>query len=711
MIKDLELKDFISHKETKMEFCKGITIFVGHNGAGKSSIIDAITYSLFGEHMRKANKNLVRRGASGQAIVRMHFTLNGREFQVVRSLTAAGSAAFSQLEIVSDAGRKVNKKLAGGERKQYGESTSAEVAKVLGLDYKKLRVAAVVQQGELARIVEAQPKEFKELVNGLIGIDRLDLAFSTMKDVIAGFRDRLRDETGGYTDLEVAKLQENIADGEKKLAEAERLVAEYEDEKARLEGRLRQLESEIERLEPLREKSAEAQAKEKQLVRYVNEKRDHVAGEAARLERVVREAKGALAAITGKEENCIRLSMVKDELDEVQKLIEKGESDAGKMRGLLECASRLRVTEDGRCPVCNALVASGSSGKINSNDKMSLLFDTDHIRAELDRIASAKSKLQLERVNLKKEEQKLAEEAKKIASAEAFLSGNSISSLEDIAHIEGDLAVRKEALSGLPKEIVRVGDDPYALAIDDASRALAEDIVNLREKARSFSPAQYASAKDERWKVMQKLQEASARMGSYRKAAEDARNIIDSCRKAAEKLEAAAEFIGTLERIRSLVYNRDGAVGMSLRSWALGTISKKASEYAILFNIGISRIELAEKAREIAIICYGRNGEVDMGSLSGGEKVAVALALRLGIAYMMGASKLDFVILDEPTTHLDEERRKALVRIISEAFREGAGPLAQMIIITHDADIFEDSEVDAIFRFSMTADGSRVMQE
>jgi exonuclease SbcC len=89
----------------------------------------------------------------------------------------------------------------------------------------------------------------------------------------------------------------------------------------------------------------------------------------------------------------------------------------------------------------------------------------------------------------------------------------------------------------------------------------------------------------------------------------------------------------------------------------------------------------------------------------------VALALRLGIAYMMGSNKLDFVILDEPTTHLDEERRKALVKIISEAFRDGAGPLSQMIIITHDSEIFEDSEVDRVFRFSMTAEGSRVSQD
>jgi exonuclease SbcC len=57
MIKDIQLKDFIAHRDTKLEFGKGVTIFVGHNGSGKSSIIDAITFALFGKHTRKSNKN------------------------------------------------------------------------------------------------------------------------------------------------------------------------------------------------------------------------------------------------------------------------------------------------------------------------------------------------------------------------------------------------------------------------------------------------------------------------------------------------------------------------------------------------------------------------------------------------------------------------------------------------------------------------------
>ena len=53
MITSIELVDFLSHSDTKLKFEEGVTIFVGDNGAGKSSIIDAITFSLFGQHTVK----------------------------------------------------------------------------------------------------------------------------------------------------------------------------------------------------------------------------------------------------------------------------------------------------------------------------------------------------------------------------------------------------------------------------------------------------------------------------------------------------------------------------------------------------------------------------------------------------------------------------------------------------------------------------------
>jgi exonuclease SbcC len=160
--------------------------------------------------------------------------------------------------------------------------------------------------------------------------------------------------------------------------------------------------------------------------------------------------------------------------------------------------------------------------------------------------------------------------------------------------------------------------------------------------------------------------------------------------------------------MRSLVFNRDGMVSSSLRTLALNLISAKSSEYINTFNVGISKITLIEKPREIKILCYGKRGEIDIFSLSGGEKVAVSLALRMAIAYLMGSSKIDFIILDEPTSNLDEERRQSFVRIISDVFNKGVGPVSQIIIITHDEEIFENSEIEQIYKFSMTDDGSIV---
>ncbi|MBW9140761.1 MAG: AAA family ATPase, partial [Candidatus Aramenus sp.] len=59
----IDLKNFLSHSESSINFKGRINVLIGHNGAGKSSIIDGIVFALFRESSRgNANKNLVRMG-------------------------------------------------------------------------------------------------------------------------------------------------------------------------------------------------------------------------------------------------------------------------------------------------------------------------------------------------------------------------------------------------------------------------------------------------------------------------------------------------------------------------------------------------------------------------------------------------------------------------------------------------------------------------
>jgi exonuclease SbcC len=68
------------------------------------------------------------------------------------------------------------------------------------------------------------------------------------------------------------------------------------------------------------------------------------------------------------------------------------------------------------------------------------------------------------------------------------------------------------------------------------------------------------------------------------------------------------------------------------------------------------------------------------------------------------------MILDEPTTHLDAERKKSLVGVLSQLSNiSNAQMPMQFIIITHDSEIFEDSTVEQIFKFESTEEGSKII--
>ena len=62
----LELTNFLSYRETTVLDFDGLDLacIAGHNGAGKSSLLDAITWALFGKSRSKSDDDIVNRRAS-----------------------------------------------------------------------------------------------------------------------------------------------------------------------------------------------------------------------------------------------------------------------------------------------------------------------------------------------------------------------------------------------------------------------------------------------------------------------------------------------------------------------------------------------------------------------------------------------------------------------------------------------------------------------
>ena len=246
------------------------------------------------------------------------------------------------------------------------------------------------------------------------------------------------------------------------------------------------------------------------------------------------------------------------------------------------------------------------------------------------------------------------------------------------------------------------------LAIDSHSESLCKTILSLQEETNGFDLTEFKNLRNSFEKKRKSLSMLEQEIGAIIQKIQTAKQQEEKISQALEELVLVKKYVLQLEEIRSQIFNRDGPVATSLRSWALNLISQKASEYLSAFNVKIQRILLQEKARDVGISCYSGNTVLELDSLSGGEKVSIALALRLGMAHILGSSNLNFIILDEPTTHLDEERRKSLVGILSNAFEANLAAISQFIIITHDSEIFENSNVDTIYNFEATSEGTKV---
>jgi len=690
MIRSIELVDFLSHSDTKLEFDDNATVFVGQNGAGKSSIIDAITFALFGEHTRKNNKSLIRRGAN-QGFAKIEFSANGKNYQALRKIDSKGglTAQFSE---------NVNgelKTIAEGERKQFDESMTEQIEKTLGIDFEKLKIASIVQQGELNSIIKAKPKEFKELLNAIIGIDRLDIALSSMRSVQREFRNHIQ-EKFGYDDTQIIRIENKITECKNESKNAKPRLEKLVVEKKKNEELISKLEKQTQSGSSKESQLKELNSRKNELIAYARDVIKSIQREVSEKEQTVNECKPCFTAAKNRKETELEINKMQKKLVIIVSELGDLEKKQVRLEEHEELSEKLKL-KNGKCPVCDSTV-----------DHLNPLFQKKHIANEIEDIEKKVEELENEKNELEDKIGKLSDDLEESKEAETILKAHKIMNELQLDEITAEIKIKAKQIQKIPL-MVNSGQLVEAATLDSHAKTLYDSILSLEESTKGFNQEEFVKNKELlshcRGKLSQIDQEYGEISGNIKK-------IDDEMKKLSVVLEEVKQvqgYVVELEDIQNNVYNRDGAVGKSLRSWSLEVISQKASDYLEKLNTKIQRISLSEKTRDVNITCYSRNTTLEIESLSGGEQVSIALALRLGMAHLLGASNLNFMILDEPTTHLDSERRKSLVNVLSQLtnINENNSSM-QFIIITHDAEIFEDSSVENIYKFESSQKGTIV---
>jgi len=690
MITSIELGDFLAHSNTKLQFENGVTVFVGDNGAGKSSVIDAITFALFGEHTRKSNKGLIKRG-SNQGFSKVGFSINGKQYEAVRKIDSKGTLAATFSEMVNDERIEI----AAGERKQFGESMTQQVEQAIGLDFEKLKIASIVQQGELNAIINAKPKEFKELLNAIIGIDKLDVAAESMKIVNKEFREQIKEKIG-FDDTHIEILLRNLEEYENEIKESIPEKNKLETNQKEIEIKVNELREKIEIDTPKVDKINQLELRKKELVEYAKEAIRGIQEQISQNERKIHDCEGCFEHAEQKNDLESKILKVEQAIEDTLKKIQELTSQTASLKEKQLLASKLQL-KDNKCPVCDSNV-----------DKLNPLFQEEHLKEEMIRIHQEIVSKENEKEMYNQKRKEFSEKLQHSRDAEATLRAHSISNKEELMLIQKDVQSKKENIGKIPS----IGGSLIEISqIDSHAKTIFENITKLEVETKGFDEQEFSNLKKIVNQKQMELSQINQQIGAITEKISKGEEQIKSIQNAVSELKVVKEYVGNLNEIQTNVFSRDGPVATSLRSWALNTISAKASEYLTLLNTKIQRILLSEKSRDISITCYSKSEVLELESLSGGEKVSVALALRLGMASLLGASNLNLMILDEPTTHLDAERKKSLVGVLSQLSNiSNSETRMQFLIITHDAEIFEDSTVEQIYKFESSEQGSKVTE-
>ncbi|KZX17489.1 AAA family ATPase [Methanobrevibacter filiformis] len=240
-----------------------------------------------------------------------------------------------------------------------------------------------------------------------------------------------------------------------------------------------------------------------------------------------------------------------------------------------------------------------------------------------------------------------------------------------------------------------------------------EEIIKIKEekiekihnelKLFEFSEEKYNKLSIEFKETEDRITELNKNISEIKGSAREIINLIDGLnKKISDNLDTENElndindYLDLLKEIREL-YSKD-KIQKDLRNKSRPLIQKHTVEFFEKFNFNYSDLQLDE---DYNISVYGPDGETNLVMVSGGEKIAIALALRLGITQSLSEGNLETIMLDEPTIHLDSYRRSELIDILRKM-----SLLPQMIIVTHDSEL--ENAADNIIKIEKDQGVSKV---
>jgi len=669
ILKKLKLKNIRSYKELEIEFPIGSILLSGDIGAGKTSILLALQFALFGLQPGQKGSSILRQGEE-LAEVYLEFEIDNELCVIERTIKKSKNGSIAQ---------ELSTLYIGKEK--YELSTSEMKNKVITLlEYPKefakrsdllYKFTVYTPQEGMKEIINERPETRLDILRHIFGIDRYRRIKENSQIVLQKLRENVKIKESQIR--EINNLREKLAKTDEDKIKISKEVSELS---IRLNNLNLEKDSYTAKLEKLRKLIEEKNSLENEK----SKKEGELQGRKAikmRLEKDITMMNLQLAE---------KIDFQQTELDNVTSLLTKHKKLLEEINSkFMEVNSKVyscnsqketafkmkeKVISMENCPTCFQSVASEHKDKISKKAQ----FEIEDVERELEQRLVEKTQLLrdmdkekmlingyeqdktlLERNKIKFEHQRISET--KVKSDFIVLERT----ISDVKNSEAEIEALKIKIEAF-KETKELFD----------SEKKKFDILDFESRRIEISSA-------EKRKEFELLINRSEELGKEIADKEKIREQMALLRSFQDWLEEKfVVLVGMTENNVMLTIRRD--------------FSKIFNEW---FSMLVSDSLSVRIDEDFTPIIINQDYEIDYDFLSGGERTAVALAYRLALNQITNSliSKLktkDLLILDEPTDGFSEAQLDKMRDIFDQLEAK------QIILVSHEQKI--EGFVDNIIR-------------
>ncbi len=663
-IEIVQLENIRSHDKSTVPFTRGFNCLVGGLGCGKSSVLYAIDFALFGDSIGRSFDYLMREGANSCKVM-VQFSQSSSTYKLTRGLKRKGKSINQDFEALK---LYENDKLVASMKT---DAIAEQFKAITGLDRDLYREIVWFRQEHLKELLDITPRDRQRRLDELFGLSDYETAWSNIaqyqrdyetekriceKDPDILSLERLSQEYN-RTSEEYALLEMDLENSTRQLVVAKRALDDADVKLKALEEKKLAVEGLKQKETRLNANILNMAATLASLTQRIDGKKTIVDNLNQRQSSIDSQMKLYLGKLeqAGLPTNQQLGSFLAGFDDKISSL--KGERDAAAKSLDTDKQRVASLAQESKCPLCIQ--------PLDGEYKSRLLLRIAHDNVDQEKLIE---QLGHDIESLQK--------TKSVAS-EAFSSLQAC--LTRIEELKSRLAEEEGNLSTLSKELL----EKQKLDLD-----LRLQMETLQFEISRLDVSELAAAKERKEQAFRQYYVLESALHTKESRKRDIFKRLDDVKErinlAQEKLDRIGKIKRTIEVLSAI---RDAYRSIQpklrcefvkvLRNFVQQVLDSLIGGEAPLLNLAIDETYTPYVKSEAGV-------DREAGHLSGGERTLLAFAYRLGLGQLIMQSRtghgLGMLVLDEPTENLGSE--DGSIERLAEAISRFKA-IEQIIAVTH----------------------------